>query len=79
MPTDLFESYIDIYDNETIEKTLTMLLEDQFESQMSDAYRAMFSYARERSEHLHGSEHRRLETFVSPNPVTPTLATGDRE
>ena len=56
-----------------------MLQENQFESQMSDAYRAMFSYARERSEHLHGSEHRRLETFVSPNPVTPTLATGDRE
>lgn len=79
MPTDLFESYIDIYDNETIEKTLTMLQEDQFESQMSDAYRAMFSYARERSEHLHGTQNRRLETFMSPNPVMPTLATGDRE
>ena len=79
LPTELFESYVDIYDNEIIEDAIEALAKAKFEEKMTDRYHAMFSYARERSDLFHGHDCiRRLGDFVKTNPVIPTPVKGDK-
>ncbi len=73
-PQSLFETYLELYDNQQIVDLLDAMKHYRLTEEMTGKEKAMFSYARERSAIVHEKmESGGFDDYIQVNPISPIL------